>query len=80
MITVGSRVVITAPADSYLVTGHIINGVAHPIIWWPKGLVTGTIQKLFKNGSGQVAIDQIKNRSEDGRKTMILPLTWMKEA
>ena len=40
--------------------------------WWPKrGVeVTGTVQKVYKNGKVAVAIDQLRNRSEDGKHTM----------
>lgn len=34
--------------------------------WWPKEGATGTVQKVFKNGKVAVAVDQVKNRSEDG--------------
>lgn len=32
--------------------------------------VTGTVQKVFKNGSANVAVDQIRNGSDDGLKTL----------
>ena len=58
---VGQRVEIRIPAD------HCLHGTA----WWPKqGPVTGTVQKVFKNGKVAVAIDQIWNKSEDHRHTI----------
>lgn len=41
-------------------------------VWWPKGEVTGTIQKCFKNGTISVAVDQLKNLrdSGDGLRTL----------
>lgn len=38
--------------------------------WIPVGTLTGTVQKLFKNGKIAVAVDQIGNQSEDGKHTM----------
>lgn len=38
--------------------------------WWPKGTVTGTVQKVFKNGKVAVAVDQLRNWGGDGLKTL----------
>jgi hypothetical protein len=38
--------------------------------WWPKGTVTGTVTKVFKNGKVAVAVDQLRNFSEDGLRTL----------
>jgi len=63
-----TRVKIVAPPDAYIWTTK----------WWPqRGDVTGTVQKTFKNGKVAVAIDQLRNRSDDGRKTMNLPAEWL---
>jgi hypothetical protein len=45
--------------------------------WWPKHgqPVTGTVQKIFKNGNVAVAIHQIRNFSEDGLHTMHFPIS-----
>ena len=61
-LRVGQKVKVVIPADHCLYTTQ----------WWPKrGVeVTGTVQKLFKNGKVAVAIDQLRNKSEDGRHTM----------
>jgi hypothetical protein len=37
--------------------------------------VTGTVQKIFKNGNVAVAIHQIRNFSEDGLHTMHFPIS-----
>jgi hypothetical protein len=37
--------------------------------------VTGTVQKVYKNGSAAVAVDQIRNASEDGLKTLSFKVT-----
>ena len=36
----------------------------------PTPILTGTIEKVFKNGKFSAAIDQLKNRSADGKKSM----------
>jgi len=60
-VEVGQKVEIIVP------DGHVLYSTA----WWPKkGVrVTGTVQKLFKNGKVAVAVDQLRNRSEDGKHT-----------
>lgn len=46
--------------------------------WWPKtGPVTGTVQRVFKNGQVAVAIDQLGNRSEDGHRTLHLAAAFL---
>jgi hypothetical protein len=61
-LAVGMKVEIVLADDAPLYT----------TAWWPKrGVrVTGTVTKLFKNGMANVAIDQLRNRSEDGLHTM----------
>jgi hypothetical protein len=61
-LTVGQKVEIRIPDDHCLYT----------TAWWPKrGVqVTGEVQKIFKNGKVAVAVDQVKNKSEDRRHTM----------
>jgi hypothetical protein len=69
ILTIGQTVTITAPEGAALYT----------TTWWPKmgTKVTGTVQKVFKNGNVAVAVDQLPNRSADMRKTMVLPAAWM---
>jgi len=38
---------------------------------------TGTVQKTYKNGRVLVAIDQLRNRSEDGRKSILLDVAQL---
>lgn len=64
---IGDRVTVRVPATAPLAA----------VAWWPKGEVTGTVQKLFKNGKVAVAIDQIRNRSADGCHTMHLSPEWL---
>lgn len=63
----GTKVRIEAPVDAAIRTTQ----------WWPQGTVTGTVQKTFKNGNIAIAIDQLQNRSDDGRRTMNIPATWL---
>lgn len=63
----GTKVHVTTPAGADLLTTK----------WWPKGEVTGTVQKLYKNGNAAVAIDQIRNFSADGLHTINLPTSWL---
>lgn len=46
----------------------------HGCVWWPKGEITGTVQKIFKNGKVAVAVHQIRNEAKsktaDGYKTL----------
>jgi len=35
-------------------------------LWWPTGQVTGTVQKIFKNGQVAVAIHQLRNVNDSG--------------
>ncbi len=57
----GDKVKIVLPADADL----------FKTVWWPKdGNTTGIVQKVFKNGKVAVAVDQLPNRSRDGRATM----------
>lgn len=44
-------------------------------VWWPKGDVTGLVEKVYKNGKVSVAVDQIKNRSADGRRSLNFKLS-----
>jgi hypothetical protein len=67
-MNIGQKVTIHAPADSSL---------ARYAKWWPKGVLTGTVQKLFKNGKVAVAVDQLPNNSDDGCKTMNFPADWL---
>lgn len=46
--------------------------------WWPTGTVTGTVQKIYKNGTVLVAIDQIRNGSQDRKKSMNFSATDLK--
>jgi hypothetical protein len=59
---VGTRVEVRLPDDSDL----------YECRWWPRrGVrITGTVQKVFRNGKVAVAVDQLRNRSEDGCGTM----------
>lgn len=59
---VGDRVEIRIPDDHDLYRTE----------WWPKKgtRVTGTVQKLFKNGKIAIAIDQLGNKSEDRKHTI----------
>lgn len=67
-VTVGCKVSVTVPQDAPLLR----------TAWWPKEkIVTGTVQKIFKNGLVAVAIDQLGNRSEDGKHTIHLPSVWL---
>lgn len=36
---------------------------------YPENL-TGIVQKVFKNGQVAIAVDQLRNNSEDGRRTL----------
>lgn len=69
---IGERVLVEYPADHVLFTTK----------WWPKfgETVTGTVQKVFKNGRVAVAIDQLPNRSEDGKSTMNVPAEHLRHA
>ena len=59
ILTPGTRVRIT-PNDDLLDTA-----------WWPKsGDVTGTVERVFKNGKVAVAVDQLGNRSDDHKRTI----------
>lgn len=49
------------------------NDPLYGTVWWPKGQVTGVVQKIFKNGKVMVAIDQLPNRSDDGKSSMNFP-------
>lgn len=66
-LRIGTKVSITTPPDADVLKTK----------WWPKGQVTGTIQKLYKNGNAAVAIDQIRNFSADGLHTMNIPTSWL---
>jgi hypothetical protein len=56
-LAVGANVKIMLPPDSPFLQTK----------WWPKaGEVTGTVQKVFKNGRVAVAVHQIANSSGDG--------------
>ena len=68
-MTVGTKVNITIPQGEYLLECR----------WIPGPALTGTIQRLFKDSRAAVAIDQLRNRSQDGRRTLHLPLAWMSE-
>lgn len=57
---VGSKVRIQVPADHAVLTTS----------WFPKSGATGTIQKMFKNGTVAVAVDQLRNGSDDGKVTL----------
>jgi hypothetical protein len=60
-LKVGERVAIVIPEASIL----------YNTAWWPKtGPVTGTVQKVFKNGKVAVAVDQLHNWGGDGLRTM----------
>ena len=61
-LTVGMKVEIRLPEGHPLYTTQ----------WWPKAgkKVTGTVQKLFKNGKVAVAVDQLYNKSEDHKHTI----------
>jgi hypothetical protein len=61
------RVRVNVPEGQYLTT----------LAWWPKGEVTGTVVRTFKNGKAAVAIDRLGNRSADNRKEMHLPMEWL---
>lgn len=39
-------------------------------VWWPKGEVTGKVQKLFKNGQVAVAVDQLYVAGGDNKRTL----------
>lgn len=54
---VGDKVKVTRTENSFF----------HRVQWWPLGDVTGTIEKVCKNGKIRVACDQFRNTSNDGR-------------
>ena len=58
----GAKVRINVPEDDSL----------RQTKWYPKGEVTGTVQKVFKNGKVAVAVDQLRNvqDSGDGLRTL----------
>lgn len=62
----GDTVTVTAPEDAPL----------RGTTWWPRGEVTGTVTKAYKNGNLAIAIHQLRNGSEDGCQTMNLPASW----
>lgn len=66
-IQIGSRVLVVLPEDAPL------RGTQ----WYPKGEVTGEVQRIFKNGTAAVAIDQIRNSSADGRHELHLRLEYL---
>ena len=39
-------------------------------MWWPAGIVTGTVQKVFKNGFVAVAVHQLPLAGGDGLRTL----------
>ncbi len=46
--------------------------------WWPKsGDITGTVQKVYKNGKVMVAVHQLRNRSEDGCHSLNFQPKWL---
>ena len=61
-IEIGSRVEIRVSDDSGF----------KKCVWWPKGVITGTVQSLYKNGNASVAVHQIKNIRDggDGLRTL----------
>jgi hypothetical protein len=63
-LEVGMKVEIRLPDD------HVLYTTA----WWPKKgefeKLTATVQKVFKNGKVMIAIDQFRNKSEDGKHSM----------
>jgi hypothetical protein len=66
-MTDSNRVTIQVPAGEALLAAA----------WWPKGEVTGTVTKRHANGTCMVAVDQLRNRSADGRRSVILPAAWL---
>jgi hypothetical protein len=66
-IEVGAHVALDN-SDAY----YIAQGFNRPQ-WIPVGPLTGTVQKVFKNGKVAVAIDQIRNGSADGLHTLNVP-------
>jgi hypothetical protein len=66
-VTVGAHVILDN-SEAY----YVAQGFARPQ-WIPAGPLTGTVQKVFKNGKVAVAIDQIRNGSADGLHTLNVP-------
>lgn len=62
-VSSGSKVDVSLPDDSPFLQTK----------WYPKGPVTGVVQKVFANGNVSVAIDQLRNMSSDGRRTLLVP-------
>lgn len=69
-LTPGTRVEIRVAADHSL----------HLCQWWPEGVVTGTVEKVFKNGNVAVAVERIRNLSADGLKTLHFKATELHAA
>lgn len=42
------------------------NSFWRDVKWWPNDGMTGTVQKVFANGSVRVACHQLPNHSDDG--------------
>lgn len=69
-LQVGERVEFRIPDDHAL----------HTTQWWPKtGPVTGTVQKVYKNGNVAVAVDQLRNLSADGLYTLHISAGYLTE-
>lgn len=59
-LTPGTQVEIVLPADHPTLTAA----------WWPTDTVTGTVEKVYKNGKVAVAVDRVHNQSADRLKTL----------
>jgi hypothetical protein len=58
---------------------EIKNALPQP--WFKKEypeFLTGKVEKVFKNGNVAVAVDQLQNRSEDGKRTIHFPSSLLK--
>lgn len=56
-IKVGDKVKITRNAGSWL----------NDAIWWPIGDISGTVDRVCKNGAVRVSCDQFHNTSKDNK-------------
>lgn len=44
---------------------------------WPNNPTTATVERVFKNGTVAVALDHVRNFSDDGRKTVHVPSVYL---
>ena len=80
----GVKVRLTAAAityrdtyDRYILRGDTNGKFTQALARFGAAGMTGTVQKVFKNGQVAVAADYYRNTSEDGRKTVHASAAWL---